>query len=218
MATTILISRVLGSQLRGKIDGRRHFGALCAALSDVTPGGVVLLDLQGVDDVSASWIAAALVPLLSWAALPEHELYPVIVGVVADERKWPDEFELVAERSGVVFLVRGDPPDSGTRMVGDLDQILLQTLRAVQIHGEVTGAELKRLHPDQPIGPSAWNNRLKDLHTKRLLRRVTRGREQIYSVVSEVNLDGATGPGVADQQLPTPDAEGGTGLPAPHTV
>src|SRR5262245_29044805 len=100
MATTILLSRVLGPLLRGKIDGRRHFGALCAALSGVKPGGVVFLDFRGVEDVSASWIAAALVPLLPWAALPEQDIYPVVAGIAGGEKKWPDDFELVAERAG----------------------------------------------------------------------------------------------------------------------
>jgi hypothetical protein len=218
MTTTILLSRVLGSLLKGKIDGRRHFGTLCSALSAVQPGGVVLLDFRSVEDLSASWIAAALVPLLSWSALPEHDLYPVLTGIGEDDKKWLDEFELVAERSAVVFLVQGEPPGSCARMVGNLDPILLQTLRAVKKHGGVTGAELKRLYPGEPVGPSAWNNRLKDLHTKRLLHRATRGREQVYSVLLEVNLDGATGSGVADQHLPAADAAGGAGVPPPHPV
>ena len=42
METTLSLRRILGSPLRGKIDGRRHFGALCSALSGVRPGAVVL--------------------------------------------------------------------------------------------------------------------------------------------------------------------------------
>ena len=66
----------------------------------------------------------------------------------------------------------------------------LQTLSVVGKDG-VSGAELERRQPDAGIKATAWNNRLKDLYQKRLLHRVKRGREQIYSpVVSEVVIDG----------------------------
>jgi predicted transcriptional regulator len=57
-------------------------------------------------------------------------------------------------------------------------------------HPDVTGAELERREPGgQRVRATAWNNRLKDLYEKRLLRRVKRGREHLYSpVVPEVTL------------------------------
>jgi hypothetical protein len=190
--------------LRGKIDGRQHFGLLCAALSGIRPGAVVSLDFAGVEDVSASWIAAALIPLLAWSATPDNDLYPVLVGVLGGDKKWEDEFELVAGRAGAVFLAA----ESGGRgrLMGSLDPILTDTLRAVQKYGGVTGAGLKRLMPDEKIGATAWSNRLKDLHAKRLVRRTTRGREQVYTNILEVNFRGAASSGGAGRELPSADA------------
>lgn len=185
----------LGSLLRGKVDGRLHFGLLCSALSGAKPGSAVRLDFRGVEDLSASWIAAAVLPLLPWSATPEIDLYPVLTGVLATGKKWEDEFELVATRAGVVFIAEGD--GGRGQLLGALDPILVDTLRAVQAGGEVTGAGLWRQNQDQQIGATAWSNRLKDLHTKRLVRRVSRGREQVYSAVLEVNFDGAAGSGIA---------------------
>jgi hypothetical protein len=200
MGHTIPLGRTLGPLLRGKIDGRHHFGLLCAALSGVRHGETVVLDFEGVEDLSASWVSWAVSPLMEWAATPAVELYPVYSGVLGHEGKWEDEFELVANQSGAVFLA---VENTGcARMLGSLDTILVDTLRAVQRHGEVTGAGLKRLVPDEAIGATAWSNRLKDLHTKRLLKRTTRGREQVYTTVQEVDFDGPSGAGVAGRQLP----------------
>jgi hypothetical protein len=212
MDTTINLGQLLGLTLRGKIDGRLHFGALCAALSRVRAGGVARLDFRGVEDVSASWIAAALLPLLHWSALPEHELFPVLTGL-GREGHWVDEFALVADHAGAVFVAEAEPPDRGHRIIGELDDALHSTLSLVQRHGEVTGAGLKRLCPSEPIGATGWSNRLKDLHTKRLLRRATRGREQVYTMAMEVNLDGAAGAGVPDRELPAADAARSAGVP-----
>ena len=57
-------------------------------------------------------------------------------------------------------------------------------------YGEATGAELERREPGgERVKATAWNNRLKDLYEKRLLRRAKRGREQVYTpVVPEVQL------------------------------
>jgi hypothetical protein len=196
-SSNVELGRTLGTLLRGKIDGKQHFGLLCAALSGTKPGGVVFLDFSDVEDLSASWVAAALPPLLTWAATPETELYPVLVGVLGNEKKWEDEFELVANRAGINFLAALPATTAQGRVLGDLDPILMKTLQAVQTHREVTGAGLKRLHPNEGIGATAWSNRLKDLHTKRLLRRATHGREQLYTPVMEVTFDGPAGAGVA---------------------
>jgi hypothetical protein len=71
-------------------------------------------------------------------------------------------------------------------LIGSLDPGQRTTLEAVAEFRDVTGAELERRKATERIGATAWNNRLKDLHQKRLLRRTKRGREQVYSPVVEV--------------------------------
>jgi predicted transcriptional regulator len=57
--------------------------------------------------------------------------------------------------------------------------------------GEVTGAELERLRPQDATKATAWNNRLKDLNKKRLLQRRKQGREQVYyPVIKEIVVNG----------------------------
>jgi hypothetical protein len=206
MNDTVQLQKVLGPMLRGKIDGRAHYGPLCSYLSRFRPGSIARLGFHGIEDLSASWIAATIIPLLSWASLPEIELYPVLEGVYGNDKKWEDEFEFVAAREHVAFLVADPESPERCYLVGELDAILFDTLRLVQEHREVTGAGLRRLVPDENIGATAWSNRLKELHKMRLVRRATRGREQLYSTVVEVIFDGTWCSGIAGRDVPAADA------------
>ena len=95
----------------------------------------------------------------------------------------------MADQNRIPFLlVTGK---SKARLIGTLDSGQQETLRAVEELGEVTGAELAVKKPATKTSGPAWNNRLRDLHEKRLLRRRKMGREQIYkAIVPEVIIDG----------------------------
>jgi hypothetical protein len=76
-------------------------------------------------------------------------------------------------------------------LIGPLDPAQRKTLEAVLRSKQITGAELERKFPEEGVGATAWNNRLKDLYTKRLLTRFKRGREQVYSpLMDEIELNG----------------------------
>src|SRR5207248_1402595 len=95
-------------------------------------------------------------------------------------------------------------------LIGPLDPGQRATLDALLELHEATGAALERLRPDANIKATAWNNRLKDLHDKRLLRRERRGREQVYSpVVAEIVPDGRQLSSAANQQLHEEAGPGG---------
>jgi hypothetical protein len=167
--------------------GRKHFAQLCSLLSDVGAGKSVLLDFSGVEMVTGSWINEALVPLIEWATNQRNDVFPVIVNF---DQQWHDELQMVAEWNHNCFLVaKGNRFPHTAQLVGKLDVAQRETLDAVTKAGTVTGAELERQHDG--VRATAWNNRLKDLYHKRLLQRVKRGREQVYSpVVAEVTIDG----------------------------
>lgn len=175
--------------LQGRPLGRKHFPELCALATQIPVGGVVLLDFNSVEMVTGSWINEALVPLLDWMSDQRNDLFPVILNFSDD---WIDELQMVAEWTHTCFLVsKGKKLPKKARLAGKLDVGQRETLNVVALASGISGAELERLHPDAGVKATAWNNRLKDLYQKRLLRREKRGREQIYSpVVSEVVIDG----------------------------
>lgn len=175
--------------LQGRPLGRKHFPELCSLVTQIPEGGVILLDFESVQMVTGSWINAALIPLLSWMTDQRNDLFPVILNFSDD---WIDELQMVAEWTHSCFLVsKGKKLPKCAKLVGKLDSGQRETLNFVSDSTGVSGAELERLRPEAGVKATAWNNRLKDLYEKRLLRREKRGREQIYSpVVSEVTING----------------------------
>lgn len=175
-----------GSHLTTRPKGIRDYGKVCERLAKVRPGEVVLLDFNDVAYVSASWITAMMVPLSRRAAEGVNDFFLLVKNFPEDSL---DDLKLVADQNRVPFLMTVGK--SKTRLVGTLDSGQQETLRAVEECGEVTGAELAVKKPAMKTTGPAWNNRLRDLHEKRLLRRRKQGREQIYkAVVPEVIIDG----------------------------
>jgi hypothetical protein len=178
------------TRFQGQPRGTRHFAKICEALSGVDQGESVYLDFTGADVLTGSWISAALIQLHRWAANPEIELFIVLCNIPHSD--FTDELRYVANHARVAFLVApGKAPSRSASVVGSLDPGQEETLSAVVKAGQVTGAALERLYPDLAVKATAWNNRLKDLHKKRLLMRSKAGREQVYRpVVPEISCNG----------------------------
>ena len=178
------VGRQFGTNLSGRVLGKKHFGQASELLSSVQPGDAVVFDFNGVEYVSASWINAMLVPLSKRAAEDENDLYLVLARFPATSI---DDLQLVAEQAHMPFLVTSSvkvPPAKAT-LIGTLDAGQRATLAAVQELGSATGAQLAAERPSEGTKATAWNNRLRDLSDKRLLRRRKQGREQIYTPVAK---------------------------------
>jgi hypothetical protein len=187
MPSQIRISEQLGTPfLQGRPLGRKHYARCCELLADVPAGDVALLDFTDVEIVTGSWINEALVPLIRWAADERNDIFPVFMNF---DPLWVDELQMVAEWTHTCFLVaRGKYMPKSAILVGSLDVGQKATLLAVVRGKEVTGAALDG---QEGVRGTAWNNRLKDLYEKRLVRREKRGREQFYSpITAEVSFNG----------------------------
>lgn len=186
----VRVAEHLEGPLRGQLLGKKHFAHVCGLLAPVPLGELVLLDFGGVELVTGSWINAVIVPLFRWAAEEQNDLFPVLSNA---EETWLDDLALVAGWTHQCYLVaKGTryPPKCAT-LVGLLEPSQRSTLEAVVESGSVTGAQLERQRRRDRTKATAWNNRLKDLHAKRLLRRHKMGREQVYSpVVTEIKFHG----------------------------
>lgn len=186
MPVLIEVAEQLGTTLQGRPLGRKHYPRLCELLADIPSGDVVLLNFAGVEIVTGSWINEALVPLLRWTADEWNDIFPIFLNF---DSAWLDELQMVAEWTHNCFLVsRGKGLPKSATLQGSLDVAQKATLLAVVNGSEVTGAALEG---EQGVRGTAWNNRLRDLYQKRLIRREKRGREQVYSpVVAEIILNG----------------------------
>jgi len=182
MSAHLLVTEIVASdRLQGRSKGRHHFSRICEAISRLHRGDLVRIDFSNTAILSASWINEAIIPLMRWASDPRNDLFPVLWNI---ESLWIDELELVAEWAKVNFICSNtDLPSDTAYLLGDLDDRQKATLNSVQNSNGVTGAGLERLRIEEGIKATAWNNRLKDLFDRRLIRRKQRGREQVYHPV-----------------------------------
>jgi hypothetical protein len=173
-----------GKQLLGRPKGQSHFGRLCETLVHEAPATVVLLDFSDIENVNASWLNAAISPLLPWCARPEIDVFPVLCCFPASAR---DELELVSRLNNQCFPVaqRVEEATRSVELVGPLESALETTIRVVLERGDVTGADLGRDPESGGIGPTGWNNRLRELFERRLLTRRNIGRKQMYSPLAK---------------------------------
>jgi hypothetical protein len=185
----VRMKKEFGPYLQGKLPGKKHFGRLCEVLSSAPLGSVVYLDFEGVELVTGSWVNAMFTPFFQWVSSEEIDLFPIICNA---QDEWLDELTLVAEWTHRCFVVaKGSIPPHKGEVVGPLDSGQQSTLEAVLHFREITGADLERKSKGEKVKATAWNNRLRDLYSKRLLRREKRGREQLYTaVIEEITLHG----------------------------
>jgi hypothetical protein len=184
------IAEELGKRLQGEPNGRRAFAVTCERLGRIKSGEVVTLDFSDVLVVTASWLSAMLLPLYRWAADDQTDLFIYIA--YGAETDWLDDLRLVARHNRRLFLIHpaATKAQSAT-LIGPVDDAERRTLEKVAVLGEATGAMLERECPEENIRATGWNNRLKELHEKRVLRRTKRGREQVYSLVAKgMTFDG----------------------------
>src|ERR1700722_6653294 len=177
-----------GKHLSGRLSGKKHFGKAAELLSSVQPGKSVVFDFKEVEYVSGSWINAMLLPLNRRGAEGANDFFILLMNFPKNSI---DDLQMVAEQSRVPFLlIASSQTPSRAALVGVLDAGQRVTLLAVQELGETTGADLERRRPNENTKATAWNNRLRDLFEKRLLRRRKQGREQLYEpIVSEVIIN-----------------------------
>ena len=186
----IPMKKVFGSRLLGRLQGKNDYAKAWHELATVPPGEIVVLDFAGVSLLSGSWANTMLVPLYRRASEEQIDLFPVLVNIAPD---CLHDLVLVAEWNHQCYLYAGEKRTglANAVLLGTLDSGQHSTLNAVLEQGEVTGAELERLRPQDSTKATAWNNRLKDLYKKRLLQRRKQGREQVYyPVIKEIVING----------------------------
>jgi hypothetical protein len=172
--------------LAGRLAGEGDRPLLVAAARQVPGGSLLVLDLAGVEVISASYFSAALWPLWS---LNEPEVYPLLANVPANG---VDDILLVLkDQNAAVWRASSSsasPRGPAPELLGMLEPPLQTTLRFVLEKGEATAADL--LESDRTIGVTAWSNRLAALYQIRILRRRKDGRRLIYAPSWKEQHDG----------------------------
>jgi hypothetical protein len=173
--------------LAGRLFGQRAFVSALEQLPELAEPALVILDFSGVDFATSSYLSAVLIPLRDHLRLRRQPGYAVAANL---SEKVREEVEEMLRRSGDVFLTcvmdaRGQI--SGAELCGKLDEKLEETLKLVSRKRETTAAQLhEESHALDPVGATAWNNRLASLAAKCLVVEILQGRTKRYRPVLEV--------------------------------
>lgn len=168
----------------------------------IPSGTLVVLDFGKMRAVNGSYIKGTAFWLLKCGQLsagnseniipPRHvadprpyDLFVCVTGLSSD---LITEFQEFLKPRGLPLLfakkIKSGAVDEAI-LLGHLDPALRFTLNAMTEKGTSTAPQMHELFPDQKITVTAWNNRLNDLHSLRLVRRTRVGRGLEYSPLTE---------------------------------
>lgn len=182
---TIKLTSCVGVQtLLGRQMGEAHLPQLLSAILRVEPGEVIYLDFGGITNITASYIAAVIVPLLRMVAAGSLGRYLIIGGL---DTHCEEELAYVLKHEHTPVLQRTS--DGRFRVLGPLDQAYAQTLDAVIRRGRVTARELHKA-TRSTIGQTGWIKRLTTLHDLGLVKKAKVGREFAYHSLSTEGSNG----------------------------
>lgn len=194
-----------GAHLAMRPSGRRVQEALDAALRKLPPGGVLLLDFDGVEMMDYSFADEAFGTLYSRMAAKEYPDRHLVIAAREGElgEALLENIEVALSRREVAALVlshhkqaeieallnrtgKDERTPAAWRIIGTLPQHLIETLGEVMSKGCVTVRELATaLNLDSA---TACNNRIARLYQMHLVRREATivpegGRQYCYSAV-----------------------------------
>jgi hypothetical protein len=194
-----------GAHLAMRPSGRRVQEALDASLRKLPPGGVLLLDFEGVEMMDYSFADEAFGTLYSRMAAKEYPDRHLVIAAQQGElgEALLENIEVALSRRDVAALVlshgqhaeleallaraaKAERAPAPWRIIGTLPQHLIDTLGEVMNKGCVTVRELaSALNLDSA---TACNNRIARLYQMHLVRREATivpegGRQYCYSAV-----------------------------------
>lgn len=173
--------------LAGRLGGRRTFVKVLEELPVLTGPTILLLDFHGVDLATSSFLSEALLPLRDYLRSRRPPAYVVAANM---NDKVAEEFDDLLTRAGDAMLACDSAADgaiSNVRLIGKLEEKLLDTFNLVRARGAASAVELYVESRDSDrIGTTAWNNRLSVLTSKSLVTEIAQGRTKKYQTVLEM--------------------------------
>jgi hypothetical protein len=166
--------------LLGRPLGERHLPLLLGTILSYPFDAVVWLDFQGIENITASWVAATIVPLLRMRAANSLGRYLVLTNLADD---LIDEVAYVLDHENTPALLNN--AGLAPVVLGPLDPAYAQTLERIHATGHATARTLLD-SSEERIGQTAWIKRLTTLNVLGLIRKNKVGREYKYEPLVEV--------------------------------
>lgn len=189
MAEQIPIKELAGNTavLSGFARGSLLLGRLIQSAYVKEEPTALYLDFQGVEVATTSYLRASILGFRDHCVKQRLNIFPVVANA---NEEVIEELRVVLEgrNDAVVVCNLGvNGAVSEKRIVGSLDERQRRTLDLVAGEGEVDAQTLEKNYKEtEPIGATAWNNRLVSLAEKALLVESRRGRGKGYRFVMEL--------------------------------
>lgn len=174
--------------LAGATLGEKHFAEVVRALpSAAGRGETVLLDFEGIEHATASYLKALVLGLVragqdaGSSDASRLDVFVAVANLSEDVREEVAEVA-VSQRTPVVEALKwNEERISKARVHGRIDPVLWETLERLASEGPASATNLVETVSGSQIGLTGWNNRLADLHRLRLARRSKVGRHWVYA-------------------------------------
>jgi hypothetical protein len=154
-----------GPVLSGALRGQGLLSKLLPeAASEPSSPQPLFLDFAGIESATASFLRESVLAFRDIVRSRRSTLYPVVAN--ANDLVQEDLREVIRSRGGVLLTcsLSADGTLAAPGMIGDLDPKQQLTFNLVCERGQTDAQELMREHgANEPIGATAWNNRLSSL-------------------------------------------------------
>lgn len=170
--------------LAGASAGAQALAALIGLIAELHEPTVVILDFQGVDVATASFLRECVLGFRDYCRNSRATLYPVLANLGVKVREELDGLLRLKGDAVVLCDLNSSGRIKNAAIAGTLDPKQQITLSAVLRAGK-TDATTLAAKDSELKNPTAWNNRLASLAAKGILRETQNGRSKLYEPVVE---------------------------------
>lgn len=171
--------------LAGAADGANALAKLISRVANCAEIEVIEIDFRDIAIATSSYLREAVLGFRDYCRNSRPNLYPVVANANLKVR---EELEgLLKLKGDAVVLCEINSKGTVTKavVVGKLEEKQRLTLRAVLRARRTDAVTLSKKHGGEPLGPTAWNNRLTALAAKGILKESQSGRAKFYEPVLE---------------------------------
>jgi hypothetical protein len=173
--------------LAGRLDGRRVLVRALEAFSAVKLPSLAVLDFDGVEVATSSFLSELVLPLRDHLRLRNPPAFVVLANLNEQVKEELDEHLGRLGEAVLSCVIDRANKISKPQIEGRLEQKLWETFKLLRRKKEATAVELHSDSADaDKVGPTAWNNRLAALAGKGLVMESAQGRAKKYRLVLEI--------------------------------
>lgn len=168
----------------GSVIGAEHAEQLRAICRSANPEEPLVIDFQGVEAVSSSYLKQVLNFFITEKSELEgsfSEQPLILINLDTEDVVLDVEAFLTSRARVAIVAVESEGGLRHSRLLGNLEGAAAETFKELLKWPQVTAQELYERYPNRTSNQTAWNNRLAQLIDLNIAKRRKEGRFWIYS-------------------------------------